>query len=141
MTSTPHYQMCVILMVSFPWPSVRAPGYLIQILRNRDRLQAYQREYSRRKRAPGRRKVSKAERALLEEQHKQKHQFMAMEDLLPCSKAAFGPCVCPSPLLSFGPYAADMKGLCMLTHCTITSSRSSMKSRHDRRGRKGSGLL
>ncbi|KAI9431068.1 hypothetical protein H4582DRAFT_2062401 [Lactarius indigo] len=35
--------------------------------RNKKPLQTYQREYARRKRAPGHRKVSKAERALLEE--------------------------------------------------------------------------
>ncbi|KAH9012162.1 hypothetical protein EDB85DRAFT_2159236 [Lactarius pseudohatsudake] len=49
---------------------------------------AYQREYAQRKRAPGRRKVSKAERALLEEKHAKRHELMAAEDLPQCSKAA-----------------------------------------------------
>ncbi|KAH9020122.1 hypothetical protein EDB85DRAFT_1896310 [Lactarius pseudohatsudake] len=49
---------------------------------------AYQREYAQRKRAPGRRKVSKAERALLEERHVQRRMLMAVEDLPQCSKAA-----------------------------------------------------
>jgi hypothetical protein len=68
----------------------------VSIPRNKDKLQAYQREYARQKRAPGRRKVSKAERALLEEQHVQRHRLMEMEDLLACSKAAFGQCACSS---------------------------------------------
>ncbi|KAI9431400.1 hypothetical protein H4582DRAFT_2082573 [Lactarius indigo] len=48
----------------------------------------YQREYARRKRAPGYRKVSKAERALLEERCAQRCMLMAVEDLPKCSKAA-----------------------------------------------------
>src|ERR1700761_2431081 len=47
--------------------------------RNKVKLQAYQREYSWQKRAPGLRKVSKKERVLLEEQWIQKHQLMEME--------------------------------------------------------------
>jgi hypothetical protein len=66
-----------------------------EIPRNKDKLQAYQREYAQRKRAPGHRKVGKAKRTLLEEQHAQKHQLMEMEVLPACSKAAFGQCVCP----------------------------------------------
>jgi hypothetical protein len=68
---------------------------MCKIPRNKDKLQAYQREYARQKRAPGRRKVSKAERALLEERHRQKHRLRVMEDLLPSSEATFGQCVCP----------------------------------------------
>ncbi|KAH9167426.1 hypothetical protein EDB89DRAFT_1910025 [Lactarius sanguifluus] len=49
---------------------------------------AYQQEYAQRKQAPGRRKVSKAERALLEERHVQRRMLMAVEDLPQCSKAA-----------------------------------------------------
>ena len=62
--------------------------------RNKVKLQAYQREYSRQKRAPGLRKVSKKERVLLEEQWIQKHQLMEMEGLPTYPKAAFVQYVC-----------------------------------------------
>ena len=64
------------------------------IPRNKVKLQAYQREYAWQKRAPGCRKVSKEERALLEEQQLQKHQLMEMGDLPAYPKAAFVQCVC-----------------------------------------------
>ncbi len=68
-----------------------------RIPRNKEKLQAYQREYAQQKRAPRHRKVSRAERALSEEKHVQRHNLLtAVEDLLPCSKAAIGLCVCPS---------------------------------------------
>lgn len=66
---------------------------MAQITRNKVKLQTYQREYARRKRAPGRRKVGNAKRAVLEEQHTQRRQLMEMEDVLPCSKDALGQCV------------------------------------------------
>ena len=47
--------------------------------RNQARLQAYQRVYARKKRAPGRRKISKAERQLLEERHVEKQSLMEIE--------------------------------------------------------------
>ncbi|KAI9449767.1 hypothetical protein BJY52DRAFT_1227579 [Lactarius psammicola] len=59
--------------------------------RNKEKLQAYQREYAWRKRAAGRRKVGRVERALLEEKHVQRHNLLtAAEGLLPSSKAAIG---------------------------------------------------
>lgn len=72
----------------------------VPIPRNMVKLQAYQRDYARQKRAPGRRKVSKAERALLEEQHVQKRQLMDQEDLSVCSKDTFGWYAC-SPSCNF----------------------------------------
>lgn len=90
-------EVCVIIVVLFPWPP-----YSAEYLRNKDKLRAYQREYARQKRAPGRQKVGKAERALLEEKHVQRRQLMAVEDRLPCSKAALDRCVCPlSPAIWF----------------------------------------
>ena len=120
----------LILRVMLPYPSACTPVYpMCQTPMSKDKLRAYQWEYAWQKRAPGCRKCSKAEHALLEEWHKQKCQLMEMEDLLLNSKAAFGQCICP-PLLSFGSHA-DIKGLCVLTHNMITSGRSPMKSRHD----------
>lgn len=49
--------------------------------RNQAKLQAYQREYARKKRAPGRRKVSKVVRYLLEEEYVEKRTLMEMEGL------------------------------------------------------------
>jgi len=49
--------------------------------RNQAKLQAYQQEYERRKRAPGHRKVSKVERQLLEEQYVEKQSIMKAVDL------------------------------------------------------------
>lgn len=63
--------------------------------RNQDKLQAYQREYVQRKRAPGRRKISKAQQALLEEQHSRVHWLMETEGI---PKSTFSRCV--SPLFS-----------------------------------------
>ena len=65
-----------------------------QLPRNKVKLQAYQQEYAWRKRAPGRRKVSKEERALLEERQLQKHQLTKMGDLPAYPNAAFVQCVC-----------------------------------------------
>jgi hypothetical protein len=62
--------------------------------RNKVKLQAYKQEYARQKRAPSRRKVSKAERTLLEEQHVQKHRLIEMEGLPAFLKATFGQCAC-----------------------------------------------
>jgi hypothetical protein len=111
---------------------------MTQITRNKVKLQAYQREYAQRKRAPGRRKVSKAERAVLEEQHMQRHQLMEMEGVLPCSKAAFGQCVC-TPSCHLNPFCSytEIKGICMCTHCTLTKGGSWTYYRYDRKGRKG----
>ena len=61
--------------------------------RNQIKLQAYQREYARQKRAPGRRKVGKAECKLLEEQHTHKCRLMAMENLPHCSNMAVSQCI------------------------------------------------
>lgn len=47
--------------------------------RNREKLQGYQREYARQKRAPGRRRVSKVERQLLEEHYTEKQSLIEME--------------------------------------------------------------
>lgn len=43
--------------------------FMFQIIRNKAKRQAYQQEYAREKRAPGRQKVSKVERAQLEDKH------------------------------------------------------------------------
>jgi hypothetical protein len=72
---------------------------MTQITRNKVKLQAYQREYARWKRAPERRKVGKAERAVLEEQHMQRHQLMEMEGVLLCSKAALARAFVPLPVI------------------------------------------
>src|SRR6266702_4496777 len=98
MNKATYYQRCVITMAFFYWPSIQAAGYLMhRIPRNKEKLQAYQQEYARQKRAPRHRKVSRAERALSEEKHVQRHNLLtAAEDLLPCSKAAIGLCICPS---------------------------------------------
>ncbi len=47
--------------------------------RNREKLQAYQREYAQQKRAPGRRKVSKAEQQLLKENYVEMQSFVKIE--------------------------------------------------------------
>ncbi|KAF8262975.1 hypothetical protein EI94DRAFT_1807967 [Lactarius quietus] len=62
---------------------------------NKVKLQVYQQEYAQRKRAPGHRKLSKAERVLLEEQQVQKSQLMKMEDLPVRPRAAFDRCISP----------------------------------------------
>src|SRR6266571_3861010 len=84
MNKATYYQRCVITMAFFSWPSIQAAGYLMhRIPRNKEKLRAYQREYARQKRAPGHRKVSRAEHALLEEKHVQRHNLLtAAEDLL-----------------------------------------------------------
>ena len=58
--------------------------------RNQAKLQAYQQEYAWWKRAPGRRKVSKAERQQLEEQYVKRQALMEIE----------GPSKTPSTALS-----------------------------------------
>ena len=63
--------------------------------RNQIKLQAYQREYARQKRAPGRRKVGKAEWEMLEELYMHKFRLMAMESLPPISNTAVAQCVPP----------------------------------------------
>jgi hypothetical protein len=63
------------------------------MIRNIVRLRAYQREYAWRKQAR-RRKVGKAERALLEEQRVKKHQLLEMENLPVYTKVAASQCVC-----------------------------------------------
>ena len=65
--------------------------------RNRAKLQDYQREYARRKRAPGLRKVSKAERQLLEEQYVKKRLLVRMEG----PSTAHSQCVIFSPVIWF----------------------------------------
>jgi len=57
--------------------------------RNREKLQAYQREYARRKRAPGNRKVSKAERQLLEEQYVKKQSLMKVGGVSQAQRSHF----------------------------------------------------
>src|SRR6266702_426822 len=98
MNKATYYQRCVITMVFFSWPSIQAAGYLMhQMPRNKEKLWAYQQEYAQQKQAPRHRKVSRAECALLEEKHVQRHNLLtAAEDLLPCSKAAIGLCIYPS---------------------------------------------
>jgi hypothetical protein len=86
MKKTSYYQRQVIIMVSMLGPPVHSVLWLN--FRNQAKLQAYQREYARRKRAPGRRKVSKEERQLLEEQYVKKQSLMEMEGLLQTSSTA-----------------------------------------------------
>ena len=88
MERTLYYQKYGTISSLIPSILTHAP-----IPRNKVKLQAYQREYARQKLAPGRRKVSKKERALLEEQWVQKHQLMEMEGLPAYPKAAFVQCV------------------------------------------------
>lgn len=64
--------------------------------RNESKLRAYQREYARRKRAPGHRKVSKAERQLLEEQYVKKQSLREMDGLSHAQSAALSQCVLSS---------------------------------------------
>jgi hypothetical protein len=82
------YQVCSALKLNF---------------RNKAKLQAKQREYARRKRAPGRRKVSKAERQLLEERYSKKKKLVVeMEGLLKTPpSAALSQCVLSSLALYF----------------------------------------
>src|ERR1700761_1069698 len=89
------------------------------IPRNKVKLQAYQREYSWRKQVPGHRKVSKKERALLEEQWNQKHQLMEMEGLPAYPKAAFVQYIC-YPFCHFTLICTKSKALCMHTHFVLT---------------------
>jgi hypothetical protein len=74
------------------------------------RLQAYQREYARKKRAPGRRKVSKVERALLEENYSHKRRLLKTKGLGPGQKSALPPCVLlPHVFLLVGSHS-DIRG-------------------------------
>jgi hypothetical protein len=75
-------------------PPVRSALWLN--FRNQAKLQAYQREYARRKRAPGHRKVSKAERQLLEEHYVKKRSLMETEGLPRSLRTAHSPCVLSS---------------------------------------------
>ena len=88
MERTLYYQKYGTISSLIPSVLTHAP-----IPRNKVKLQAYQREYAWQKLAPGRRKVSKKERALLEEQWVQKHQLMEMEGLPAYPKAAFVQCI------------------------------------------------
>jgi hypothetical protein len=71
-------------------------AFLFPTLRNKARLQAYQREYARERRAPGRQKVSRMQRQLLEADHSRKCRLLRREGLHTSSKAA-PPRVFPSP--------------------------------------------
>jgi hypothetical protein len=87
---------------------------LFPTLRNKDRLQAYQREYARERRAPGRRKVSRMQRQLLEADHSRKCRLLKREGLRTSSKAAFPPCVSLPPFLLSSSYAATRAYRCTL---------------------------
>lgn len=67
--------------------------------RNKAKLQAYQREYARQKRAPGRRKISKTERQLLEEQYVKTQALMEMEGPSKNLNNAPSQCVPSSPAI------------------------------------------
>ena len=67
--------------------------------RNKAKLQAYQREYARQKRAPGRRKISKTERQLLEEQYVKTQALMEMEGTSKNLNNAPSQCVPSSPAI------------------------------------------
>ena len=102
---------------------------MYQIIRNKAKRQAYQREYAREKRAPGRRKVSKVERAQLEDKHWHKsllwrmvgpRRFMELSQ-----KTAPPPCVSRRILpadslyiLSFGTHTV-VKGLQMRAYSAL----------------------
>ena len=58
-------------------------------------LQAYQQEYAWQKRAPGCRKVSKAEQQLLEEHYMMKKLLIDMEDELKTPGTAISQCILP----------------------------------------------
>jgi hypothetical protein len=73
---------------------LKPPIHSVQLnYRNQAELQAYQREYARRKRAPGHRKVSKVERQLLEEQYVKKQSLMETEGLSKTPSTAVSQCV------------------------------------------------
>ena len=67
--------------------------------RNQEKLRAYQREYARQKRAPGRRKVSKAERQLLEDQYVKRQALMGAEGPSKSSSTSFSQYVLPSLII------------------------------------------
>ena len=67
--------------------------------RNKAKLQAYQREYAQQKRAPGRRKISKTERQLLEEQYVKTQALMEMEGTSKNLNNAPSQCVPSSPAI------------------------------------------
>jgi hypothetical protein len=119
-----YYQRCVITVALMPWHVLTQRSISIhQILRNKAKLQAYQREYARQKWAPGRRKVSKEERALLEENHLQKRQLLEIEGLGPSPKTPTTLLQCVPPLpppqfLSVGTYT-DIKGLQLRAYSTL----------------------
>ena len=69
--------------------------------RNRAKLQDYQREYARRKRAPGLRKVSKAERQLLEEQYVKNQLLIGTEGPSQPPSTAHSQCVISSLVIWF----------------------------------------
>ena len=98
MKKTSYYQRRVIIIID-TWHTVFSALRLN--FRNQAKLQDYQRDYARRKRAPGRRKVSKAERLLLEEQHLKKQSCMEMDDLSHTPSAALSQCVLFSLAIQF----------------------------------------
>ena len=67
--------------------------------RNQAKLRAYQREYARQKRAPGRRKVSKAERELLEDQYVKKQALIGVEGQSKPPNTSFSQYVRPSLII------------------------------------------
>jgi hypothetical protein len=79
MKKTSYYQRQVIIIALMLMHPVHSA--LLLNIRNQAKLQARQREYARRKRAPGLRKVSKVERQLLEKRYAEKQSLMEMEGL------------------------------------------------------------
>jgi hypothetical protein len=79
MKKSSYYQRQVVIIAM-----IYASGFLSSTtnIRNQVKLRDNQREYARRKRAPGRRKVSKAERQLQEERYMKKKSLMEMEGLV-----------------------------------------------------------
>src|ERR1700679_1278561 len=77
------------------WHICLRPIFICQIIRNKAKLQAYQREYAREKRAPGRRRVSKKERELLQFVHWHKNHVLRTH-----SRSSLSLNVAPPPSLS-----------------------------------------
>jgi hypothetical protein len=97
MVQTSYYQRWVKIAALI----CRHPNFSTVSLnfRNQAKLRAYQREYAWQKRAPGRRKVSKAERELLEDQYVKKQELIGAEGQSKPSSASFSQYVLPSLII------------------------------------------
>ena len=119
-----YYRRLVITVASMIDTPVHSTHF-----RNQPKLQAYQREYAQRKRAPGRQKVSKADRQLLEERYVKTKSLLEIGGLSEAPGTTLSSCV----ILPLSPLSShtDIKGLHMCTHRSLASSGLLTYHEHD----------